>query len=235
NIESLKNSINNSDLFKNLSNATIYKNLEDKLENISHLKPSGDILICFSKDKADSLHYTIITKDGKNLFITDSLKHYKAETLTYNKKSVLKSTLKNQTFYSTVIDSVFLVSSSKNIIDAAYNKTAIDTELEKIYNTTTADKTVSIIIKSGNSFIKSFFLDDVLPLKTFTNYMALDVDINQNQLYINGITQSVDSLSTITIFKNTVPQENQLQNITPLNSDGFMSFTFNNFENLERN
>ena len=235
NIEALKSSINNSDLFKNLSNATIYKNLEDKLENISHLKPSGDILICFSKDKADSLHYTIITKDGKNLFITDSLKHYKAETLTYNKKSVLKSTLKNQTFYSTVIDSVFLVSSSKNIIDAAYNKTAIDTELEKIYNTTTTDKTVSIIIKSGNSFIKSFFLDDVLPLKTFTNYMALDVDINQNQLYINGITQSVDSLSTITIFKNTVPQENQLQNITPLNSDGFMSFTFNNFENLERN
>src|SRR5690606_33669954 len=150
NIESLKNSINNSDLFKNLSNATIYKNLEDKLENISHLKPSGDILICFSKDKADSLHYTIITKDGKNLFITDSLKHYKAETLTYNKKSVLKSTLKNQTFYSTFIGSVFLVSSSKNIIDAAYNKTANYSQPEKIYNTTTTDKTVSIIIKSGN-------------------------------------------------------------------------------------
>src|SRR5690606_32143857 len=139
-----------------------------------HFKSSGDVLICFSKDKTDSLHYTIITKYGKDLFVTDSLKNYKAETLTYNKTSIIKSVLKNQTFYSTVIDSVFLVSSSKDIIDAAYNKTAIDTELEKIYNTTTADKTISIIIKSGDSFINSFFLDDSLPLKRFTNYMAVD-------------------------------------------------------------
>src|SRR5690606_34763607 len=132
-----------------------------------------------------SLQYTIITKYGKHLFVTDSLKNYKEETLTYNKKSVLKSTLKNQTFYSTVIDSVFMVSSSKDIIDVAYNKTAIDTELEKIYNTTTTDKTVSIILKSSNSFIKSLFLNEGLPFKTFTNYTAVDVDINQNQLYIN--------------------------------------------------
>lgn len=236
NIQSLKSSIHNSSFFEIISQTTTYKNLEAELENVSLLKSAGDILICFSKDKTDSLQYTIITKYSKKLFVTDSLKNYKEETLTYDDKSVIKSTLKNHTFYSTVIDSVFMASSSKDIIDAAYNKEYIDLELEKIYNTTTTDKTLAVIIKSNNSFIKSLFLDEGLPLKTFTNYIALDVDINQNQLFINGITKGLDTSNTvINIFKNTIPQENQLQNITPNNSDGFMSFTFNAFENLETN
>src|SRR5690606_23116086 len=137
----------------------------------------GDVLICFSKDNSDSIQYTIITKNSKKLFVTDSLKNYKQETLAYKDKSILKSTLKNHTFYTTVIDSVFMISSSKAIIDAVYDKVSIDTELEKIYNTTSADKTLSIIIKSNHSFIKSLFLDEGLPFKTFTNYIALDVDI----------------------------------------------------------
>ncbi|PKQ45342.1 ribonuclease HII [Confluentibacter flavum] len=235
NIESLKSSIKNSGFFEILSNTKTFRNLETKLEHVSLLKPTGDVLICFSKDKTDSLQYTIITTFSKNLIITDSLKNYKEETLTYEDKSIIKATLKNHTFYSTVVDSVFMASSSKDIIDSAYDKAFIDTELEKIYNTTATDKTVSIIINSKQSFIKSLFLDQGLPLKTFTNYTAVDVDINQNQLFINGITKGLDSLNTINIFKNTIPQENQLQNITPNNSDGFMSFTFNDFENLKTN
>ncbi|WP_111309900.1 ribonuclease HII [Confluentibacter sediminis] len=235
-MESLKSSIDNSPFFETLSNTNVYKNLDEKLEHISLLQPNGDVLICFSKDKTDSLQHTVITKYSKKLFVTDSLKNYKEEVLTYKNKTIIKSTLKNQTFYSAVIDSVFMVSSSKDIIDAAYDKEYIDTELEKVYNTTTSDKTLSVIIKSNAPFVKSLFLDTGLPLKTFTNYIAVDVDINQNQIFINGITKALDSShSIINIFKNTIPQENQLQNITPNNSDGFMSFTFNTFENIETN
>ena len=235
NIESLKNSLNNNGFFDVLSKTNAYKNIEDKLENMSLLNTNEDVLICFSKDKSDSIQSTIITKHTKNLFKTDSLKNYKEEVLTYNDKSLIKSTLKNNTFYSTVIDSVFMASSSKDILDVAYNKASIDTELEQIYNTTITDKTVSIIIKSDHSLI-SFFLDEGLPLKEFSKYIALDVDISQNQIFINGITKASDSpQSIINVFKNTIPQENQLQNITPNNSDGFLSFTFNAFENLETN
>lgn len=235
NIEDLKSSIHNSGFFKNFSNEAIYKNLEGKFENVSLLKPSGDVLICFSNDASDSLQYTIITKHSETLFITDSLKNYKEETLTSKGKTIIKSTLKNHTFYSTFFDGVFMASSSQAIIDAAYNKTTIDSQLEKIFNTTTNDKTASIIIESDTPFIKSTFIDDRLPLNTFTKYIAVDVDINQNQLLFNGITQSLDSLHVINIFKNTIPQENQLQHITPQTSDGFMSFTFNDFDNLKTN
>lgn len=235
NIEDLKSSIHNSGFFKNFSNEAIYKNLQGKLENVSLLKPSGDVLVCFSQDTADSLQYTIITKHSETLFITDSLKNYTEEAITSKGKTIIKSTLKNQTFYSTFFDGIFMASSSQAIIEAAYNKTPIDSQLEKIFNTTTNDKTASIIIKSNTPFIKSIFIDDRLPLKTFTKYIAVDVDINQNQLLFNGITQSLDSLHTINIFKNTIPQENQLQHVTPYTSDGFMSFTFNDFDNLKTN
>ncbi|HMR17636.1 MAG TPA: PQQ-binding-like beta-propeller repeat protein, partial [Mariniflexile sp.] len=41
--------------------------------------------------------------------------------------------------------------------------------------------------------------------------------------------------SAINIFKNTIPQENQLQNIAPMDSDGFLSLTFKNYKNFEKN
>ncbi|GAA4892840.1 hypothetical protein GCM10023311_16570 [Flaviramulus aquimarinus] len=70
----------------------------------------------------------------------------------------------------------------------------------------------------------------------FTNYIAADVEINQNEFYFNGITKATDSTkSLINIFKNTIPQDTQIQNITPSNSDGFMSFTFDNFKTIETN
>ena len=53
-------------------------------------------------------------------------------------------------------------------------------------------------------------------------------------MFINGITKASDSTqSLINIFKTTIPQENKTQNITPANSDGFMSFTFDDFKTFE--
>jgi hypothetical protein len=236
NIESLKSSLTNSDFLQKFSKINSYKNLENKLNALTILKPKGDLLICFSNDFKDSLQFSIITKFHANLFKTDSLKNYIEETLTTKNQSIKKSTLKKQVFYSAVIDSTFFASSSKGIIDAVFNSSVKDFELEKIYNTASNDKTISVIIKSNSPFVTSFFIEDGLNLKTFSNYITADVDINQNNIYFNGITKASDSTkSFINVFKNTIPQEYQTQNITPSNSDGFLSFTFNNFKNFNRN
>ncbi|GAL80844.1 hypothetical protein JCM19274_1470 [Algibacter lectus] len=66
--------------------------------------------------------------------------------------------------------------------------------------------------------------------------MALDIDASQNTLKFNGITKATDSTkSLVNIFKNTIPQVNTIQHITPSNSDAFMSFTFNDFKVLKHN
>jgi len=236
NLESLKSSISNSDFLQNLSTTKSYVNLESKLESLSLLKPNGTVLICLSKDSNDSLQFAAITKYSEDLFATDSLQNYMEESLIYKKKNITKSTLNNNTFYSTVIDSTFFTSSSRELIDAAFNQKNNNSDLEKIYSTTSDNKTASFIIKPNNSFIKTFFVNDSLNLNTFTNYIAIDADISQDDIIVNGITKATDSTkSLINIFKNTIPQENSIQNITPSNSDGFMSFTFDNFNLFETN
>lgn len=238
NLESLKSSINNNDFLDNLSKTNTYKSLQNKLDVLSLLKPKSEVLICLSKDKLDSLQYTIITKYNKDLFLTDSLSNYVEESFNYSNKSITKSTLNNNIFYSAVIDSVFFASSSQENINTIYDSPIANhaDELEKIYTTITKDKTLSVIIKPNNEFLNAIFIEDSITLNSFTEYTAIDVEMNQGDVIINGITSSKDSTKRlINIFKNTIPQENQIQNITPSNSDGFMSFTFNNFKDFEIN
>ncbi|MFD0989037.1 ribonuclease HII [Mariniflexile jejuense] len=236
NLEELKSSIKNSDFLSKFSKTTAYQNLESKLENLKLFKPNGEMLICFSNDANDSLQYSIITKYTPQLFKRDSIKNYIEETLKYENETLTKSTFNNNTFYSTVIDSTFFASSSKSIIDGVFANPHMNEELIKIYNSTSDDKTFSIIINANSPFIKSFFIDEALSLKALTSYMAIDVDVNQNAIYINGITKATDTTKILNnIFKNTIPQENQTQNVTPNTSDGFMSFTFKNFKTINSN
>ena len=237
NLDDLKSSIENNDFIESISKSKAFKDLKKTLEILKHLKPKTETLICFSENKNDSLDYTVITKYSKDLFVTDSLPNYIEETLTYKNKSIRKSTINKQSFYSVLLDSTFIASSSKSIIENIFNEKPINTDLEKIYATTNSDKTASIILRANSdTFIKSFFIHDSLTFKSFTNYLAVDADISQNELLLNGITKDSDtSKSLINVFKNTRPQEIQTQKLVPTNSEGFMSFTFNNYKTFEKN
>ncbi|GAA4269410.1 ribonuclease HII [Hyunsoonleella aestuarii] len=236
NLGSLKSGLNNNDFLYKFSNSNAYKSFDSKLGFTSLLKPINDVLIGIGHTQNDSLNFSLITKHHKDLFQRDSLAEYLEETLSYDDKTVIKSTLKNSVFYSTIIDSIFIASTSKKIIDNAFEKIPINSRLEKVYSTIDRDKTISIIVRPNNNLIDSFFIDNSLRLADFTDYIALDTELNQNTIVLNGIAKANDSIhSLINIFKNTIPQENQIQNVTPSNSDGFMSFTFDDFEVLQDN
>ena len=235
-VESLKSSITNNDFLNHFSNTTSYNNLASKLKFCELLKPKSKLILGIGKNKQDSLFFTLVTKHHKGLFVRDSLQDYIEETLKYNNKTIIKSTLNNEIIYSTFIDSIFMVSSSKSIIKEAQKQVIIDDMLEKMNSIMRSDKTVSCIIKPNNPFFKSLFINDSLSYNKFTNYTALDVDINQNKITFNGITKAIDStVSLINIFKHTIPQENQVQLIAPSNSDGFMSFTFHDYNRFKNN
>ena len=235
-IESLRSSLTNNDFLNHFSKTTAYTNLASKLRFTELLKPNDKVILGIGENGEDSLFFSLATKHYNGLFIRDSLQDYIEETLKYNNKTIIKSTLNSEVIYSTVIDSIFIASSSKTIIEDAHKSVTVDDMLEKMNSTTQSDKTFSCIIKPNNPFIKSFFINDSLKYSAFTNYMALDVDINQNKIIFNGIAKAIDSTkSLVNIFKHTIPQENQIQQIVPTNSDGFMSFTFHDFNTFENN
>src|SRR5690606_12630027 len=78
--------------------------------------------------------------------------------------------------------------------------------------------------------INSFFINENMSTLTLTDYLFVDVDIDQNAMKLNGVVKSADSSKKlIDVFKNTKAQENKLATITPSSSDGFLSMTFNDY------
>ncbi|GAB1857053.1 hypothetical protein MHTCC0001_18890 [Flavobacteriaceae bacterium MHTCC 0001] len=232
NLENFKSAIEANSFLKSLCNT----NGLDKLAPITKLNTTGTVLTCLSKTKNDSLEYTIITKFSETLFKTDSLKNYVEETLKYKTHNIKRSSLNKNTFYSTVIDSTFILSSSKTIINESLNNDLFDKTLKKLYSVSDKNKDITLLVNSESALCPAIFLEDSLKPNVLTNHFTLDLEILQNDIYFNGVAQSADSSKkVIDLFKNTVPQENQIQNIVPGNTNGFLSFTFDDYEVFHNN
>ncbi|MFB9054707.1 ribonuclease HII [Formosa undariae] len=237
NIEDLKSSLTNNDLIQEYNTSPFYKSLEHILKNTTAFKPKAETLFCFSKDQSDSTQITLITKYTPDLFEFDSLSKPKQEQIKFKNATITKTLWHKETLYSTIVDSVFIGSTSKTIIENSLDVKPVSSELQKIYNTTATEKTFAVILDTEHVKESTlFFSSDSIPLQNFTKYIALDTDITQDQITLNGITKAPDSTNQlINIFKNTTPQENKMAHITPEDSDGFMSLTYQDFSNLQAN
>ncbi|CDF80514.1 ribonuclease HII [Formosa agariphila KMM 3901] len=237
NIEDLKSSLTNNDLIQEFKTASFYKSLDNVFKNTTAFKPKSEALFCFSEDNLDSTQVTLITKYTADLFQFDSLSQPKQEHSKFKNTTITKTQLNTEILYSVVIDSVFIGSTSKTIIENSLNIKPVSAEFQRIYNTTATEKTFAVILDTENLKPSTvFFSSDSIPLQNFTKYIALDTDITQDQITLNGITKAPDSTNLlINIFKNTIPQENRISEITPEDSDGFLSLTYQDFSNLQAN
>ncbi|AUC83610.1 ribonuclease HII [Lacinutrix sp. Bg11-31] len=235
--ESLETNINNNAFINGIMPSSAYKSISKKLNYLEHINTENPVVLSFLKDKNDSLQFTISTKQVDNLFSVDSLPNYKIESLQIANKPAQKITLNNEILYTTFKDSIAIAASNKTLLETVLTKKSKNEERQKIINTINNDNTVSIILGNTNdNLIQSFFNSEALPFKDFSDYTSIDAVISQDEILFNGITKALDSSKKlINIFKNTVPQENELAKITPNNSDGFLSFTFNDFKSFKSN
>src|SRR5690606_20306821 len=82
--ERLNSNLKNNAFLNSLSKTSGYKTLDKKLEPLAYLKTEQDIVLSFSKDASDSLHFTLSTKFGDSLFQFNDVKNLASETLTFN-------------------------------------------------------------------------------------------------------------------------------------------------------
>ena len=209
-LETFKSDIKNSAFLKGISSTQFYKNFNTTLTNLESFNTKNDLLVCFNKS-GDSLNYTFITKYHDSLLQKDE----------------------SFKLFNTIVDSIFVASNTKSIITNI--RTQEDNGFNTLSNALSSDKSFSILLNnsSSNSFGKGVF--NILNAN-FANTIAFDAEIAPDQFILNGISINNDSIKTfIDIFKNTIPQENTIQSIAPSNSDGFLSFTYNDFQTLHKN
>ena len=234
-IESLETNIKNNDFVNGISKSSVYHNISKKLNHLNYINTKNPVVISFFKDDKDSLQFTISTKQIANLFSIDSLPNHKIETLQIANKPAQKIIYNNEILYTTFKDSVAIAASNRILLENLLTKKNKNETLQKMISTIDNDKPVSIILSNtNNSSIHSFFNSEVLPFKDFSDYTSIDAVISQDEILFNGITNASDSSKKlINIFKNTIPQENELAKIAPNNCDGFLSFTFSDFNTFK--
>jgi hypothetical protein len=212
NVEAFKSDIKNNDFLKKFKSSIFYKDLLIPLENLSYLNTTNPVLICFNSSK-NKPNYSIITKYSDSLFsnnILDSLN-----------------------FHHRIIDSIFIGSPSKVIIDSIMvTENSVFKTLDQATNTN-ASFSISLNENIASHFGNSIFTENT---NAFANWITLDAEITPDQINLNGVSITTDTTSRlINIFKNTIQQENKIQYITPESSASFISFTYNDFETIHQN
>jgi hypothetical protein len=206
-LESFKNDLKNNDFFNKTYNKQL-RLLDTDLLKI--LKTVNPVLLCFSHYENED-EISIITKYNDSLF--NGVK------------------IDSTSFFSKLIDSIYIASTSKNIIDKLQPNPHSD--FEELLQTTSTNASFSIYLdnKSIDSLGQAMFNQ-----KTMANSLMLDASVTSGELNLNGIAISNElKPQLLNIFSRTTPQENTLSNIAPSDSNGFISFTFNNYDILKAN
>ncbi len=233
-VESLKSNLNNNDFIQSISSTSRYESVSTTLSGLKYLNASNPTLISLSKDENDSLHFLFSTKLTPTVFLTDSIPDVVTIDHSIGKHTAKKTTYDNKVLYTLVKDSILIGSSSPTVLESVLDKGSNNATIKKMLNTTNTDNHLSVVINDNT--IETLFLSEDLMSSNFTNYTAFDTEITQDQIFLNGITKANDSTeSLINVFKNTIPQDNELAKIAPSNCDGFLSFTFDAFEDFRNN
>jgi len=235
NIESFKTNLNNNHFIGLFTITEDYKFLRQKLDHLSEISTVNPIIISFSKSDNEKLDYTLITKNSEKGLQLDISLNPKTETIKIKDKDVLIVTYDDGEIYNIITDNVFISTSNRaNLESILDKKNNVPSPFQKQLNAINKNAPFSIIVNEENP-ISALFYETALNSGKLTDYFSLDVALSQNKLFLSGITKAKDASSLINVFKNTIPQENETAKITPETSDGFLSFTFDNYEVFRSN
>lgn len=241
-LEGAKRKLRDNNFIKSNSNL----NLLSYFKNLSILDENSTVagsLLCFSPIGKNDFEYTFISKFNPALIQKDSLATKKIEQINYAEKIIHKVTSGTDTFYATQKDSILVASSSQilieNVIRQQEKQVKIDTDLQKAYEVSGTENPFTILIngKKLNGIHNAILTEQELAgISNFSGWASVDINVEQNAIYFNGIAMEKDSLSsTIGVFDQTIAQENRLAAITPVTAKGFISYTYDDFDILKRN
>ena len=195
-----------------------------------NLHPAEPSLFCVNQINDSLAAYTFIAKQSKNLFRPDSLKNKKIETLKLDDLSFQRITLDQQIAYSAILDSVFVLSSSQQILlDILKGKTERDPTFKKVFNLPSSNE-FTALIRGGK-----VALNDSTKVH-YTSWSAMDIALTPESFTATGITLATDTIpQLLNVFENQVPQQNDAPSIIPTDALAAVSFTFNDAEKFQKN
>jgi hypothetical protein len=171
---------------------------------IPYLNIDGQSLISISK--IPEAFFSIHTKYQDSILVLNSLPNYSEETLQIEGKTIKKYTLEEQSLYSTLIDSIYIFSSSQQALTNLTNKRKTKNEyLSKIENAL-GDST-AVFVNHQNIVLKDELLTNEEVENNNTYWEGYSWNFSDDVFTANGILTSSNFLrSFIRELKNQEPQ-----------------------------
>ena len=234
---------------KNIDSSSFFKEnvfllnpeLKDQLINLVQLTNPEESLICFSKQENEPFDYTFISKKQPLQLKTDSIKNKSLETFQIKNTEIKKYVTEDITTYTTLIEGVFLASNSRSQLEALITKPESRLKQSESFKKArlAADKSKTSLLINHRAFDTSYIKllpKNTLPLTSLADWSVLDLEIGSEKILINGIAVSEkQSVTLLKIFNKVGAQKNVIAQITPNSAAGFYSFTYANFEKLQKN
>jgi len=224
NLESLKTAIKNNQLITELGSLKSVKGFERQITPLKFIQTNTPIYIGIDYDKNDSLKLSMVTAQKATIFNYDSIPNLVLESFSYKGQTINTIEIDNKLFYSAIKDSILFLSNRLSGTKGFLSSKQQAHIFSDFFETANPKQTVSIFTKTPLD-IMAATADSALREIPFTKNTVLDVNLQQNNIYINGIT-TADSVETIiSCFKGTIPQENKMADICPASTTNFTSFT----------
>lgn len=236
------NNAKNNNLIADIPEFLLSDKLTDRLSALKELQPKGQTFISLNEIGKDNFEFSIIARYQDGIIIRDSAKTDTLKPISYQGKEINVSSFKSIPFYSTTINNIFIGSSSKLLIENAIRvegASSPDKDFMKLYDVAQKNSNAYFFIdhKKISTLTKEGLAKNInTELERFGDWTAFDATIDQNEVMLNGLTVSSDSLpNTLNLFKDTRAKKSSLSDIIPLESDNFTLATFSNYMAFNKN
>ncbi|MGB5497791.1 MAG: ribonuclease HII [Maribacter sp.] len=242
NLNGFKSDLKNNDFLSKLESFGVYKAIFNEIKHLDHVKSETESILAFSELGANNFEFTYVTSNTAHTFVMDSVQNIKKESVLVEGQEIDTYDLDGDILYSLSLNGKKTISSSRVILENQikyFDQIKTSNELEKLYEIASATKNASIFINLEKSeFLSKSLLKENSALKVshFSDWILVDVNVNQNHINLIGISVAKDSVQNyLSLFKGTNPLENTTPTLAPSSADAILSYTFDDYSTFALN
>ncbi|MGY8946349.1 MAG: hypothetical protein ACKVJS_04765 [Flavobacteriales bacterium] len=229
---------------KNYKSDVFYKNFKSiisfNLDSISNKFLENPILISYHNIGKNSLEHILFTDLENVVKLEDGVLE---DSINYNGFKIKKLIKNNKSFYSAEKNGIYIESINKLLIENSlrnsnYLSNDLNNDFDKLYNSSSSN--ISLFISDHlKKYIDIPELSDFFNISDISDWIQFDVDFNQNQLMLNGLSFKKDSIPRkINSLTKIEPTVTNILQIVPNNFIEFERYSYNHSKyliNVEQN
>ena len=228
-LSALRDSLRANRFLGRLENLEPYGSILANTAFLDSLPHGSSGILVVSKTEKDSAEIVYISNILSNAPGPDSLKASTLEALAPENDE--KFSINGKDLYAKTRDDRLFIGTSKGALSKISSREAgkAGPSFLRLYHTSDEKQigTVFMNMARNDSLLSPSFREKLLSPATFTDWMALDVAAGRNQLALNGLSITRDSVSNyLNLFRNTRPVPNLTPSFAPLQADGVLSYSF---------